>query len=89
MGNAVLAAKRDHFLNAGDGQSRLRGPWFVVETGVQNPAVVSRLMPAHFCFFFQTVICADGSLRPSLKAVARPTIPPPMMVMRGQVMTFS
>ncbi len=51
--NVLFAAKPDHFLDARDRQPRLRRSGLVIKPAMQNPAVVSSLVPAHCVLFLQ------------------------------------
>jgi hypothetical protein len=53
MRNAVVAAKRDHLLQAADTQFRLIRAGFVVKAGMKHAAVVSGLMRSELGLFFE------------------------------------
>jgi len=53
VGNVLLAAKADHFLDARDRQPRLGRAGLVIKPAMQDAAVVSGLVPADCVLFFQ------------------------------------
>ena len=69
MRNAVVAAKRDHLLQAADAQLRLFRAGFVVKAGMQHAAVVSGLVRGELGLLFEQ---QQPGLRPCLqKAMGR------------------
>src|SRR5438270_2066471 len=50
---AVLRTEFDHLADALNREARLRRSWFVIETRVQNSAVVAGLVKTHLGFLLQ------------------------------------
>jgi hypothetical protein len=56
----VLLTKLDHLADPGYRQPRLHGTRLVVQTAVQNPAVVAALMLPDRSFLFEDTDCRAG-----------------------------
>ena len=53
MGNAVFPAKLDHRSRTGNTVLGLERAWFVIETGVNDAAIVTRLVAGNARFFVE------------------------------------
>ncbi len=79
VGDAVRLAEVIHARGAVHAQLRLERAGFVVDAGVDDTAVVPGLMRGNKRLFFKHAIESSGLRAAIARAVASPTMPPPMI----------